>query len=229
MTETAIILQVCGPVVKACQLSINIRRAKENSQADARAIVWECSESTPWGNRLSCETNTQTRLPASAELRDSGRGWLWKLLFNQEAGTARYMRRNPLTAAIAVKKLALDGHCHDPLSALEAVRLGISDRQTDLRVHGTAGVGRFVLTAGLEGQEALELPAGRFQTLRLACQVSLITGEDWDQEKGPYPFTLWLSHDQLRLPLRAAAPTSLGDLTMQAIEISTSRASLLAR
>jgi hypothetical protein len=179
-----------------------------------------CSGATPWGNQLSCEIDPESLLPLSAELGESSGGWLWRLLFDQNSGQVRFMRRSPLTSAISVQKQILFKPCYDPVSALEALRKRIGPGQKSLSIKGTAGEEQFEFQALLDGEEMLEVPAGQFEALRLACQVHILPNGGPPQESGPNSFMLWLTNDEMRMPLKAEAQTPFGLLTILATRIS---------
>lgn len=195
------------------------RMAGGDDDASHLALSLLCTAPTPWGDLLSCQADPGTLLPAIAELGNNRGDWLWRIMFNQESGQTRFMRRNPMTASIAVSKQSLEPPCYDPVSALETLRLTIGRDQPELRLSGSAGVGNFILQASLDGKERIEVPAGAFDAYRLACQVSTFPAGKVDRGQNSYHLTLWLSRDERRLPLRAEAETVMGDIIVVATEV----------
>ncbi len=107
---------------------------------------------------------------------------------------------------------------HDPLSALLALRGWKAPRGGRVTVYSLGGtrVWRNVFT--VEGREDVDGPLGRRAAIRIrgvATRITPVTLVD-DNSKPPRTFTVWLTDDRERIPIRLTAHTELGDVVANA-------------
>jgi hypothetical protein len=103
---------------------------------------------------------------------------------------------------------------HDPLSATLALRAWKAPAGTRALLYSLGGVRMWKTTLTHEGSEELKTEIGRRRAVRIAgVSVSLTPSFDEDRAKPPRTFTIWVSDDDQRVPLRITARTELGDVT----------------
>lgn len=103
---------------------------------------------------------------------------------------------------------------HDPLSATLALRAwkpATGTRATMYSLGGTR-LWRNVLT--FEATEELKTEIGKRRAMRIsAVSIRLTRTFEEDNSKPPRTWTLWISDDDQRIPLKITAHTELGDVT----------------
>lgn len=109
-------------------------------------------------------------------------------------------------------------HTHDPLSALLALRGWEAPRGGRVTVYSLGGVRVWRSVFTVEGREDVDGPLGRRAAIRIrgvSTRISPVTLVD-DTSKPPRTFTVWLTDDRQRIPLRLTAHTELGDVVANA-------------
>lgn len=109
-------------------------------------------------------------------------------------------------------------HTHDPLSALLALRGWEAPRGGRVTVYSLGGVRVWRSVFTVEGREDLDGPLGRRAAIRIrgvSTRISPVTLVD-DTSKPARTFTVWLSDDRQRIPIRLTAHTELGDVVANA-------------
>jgi len=109
-------------------------------------------------------------------------------------------------------------HTHDPLSALLALRGWEAPRGGRVTVYSLGGVRVWKNIFTVEGREDVDGPLGRRAAIRIrgmSTRIQPVTLLD-DTSKPPRTFTVWLTDDRQRIPIRLTAHTELGDVVANA-------------
>jgi len=109
-------------------------------------------------------------------------------------------------------------HTHDPLSALLALRGWDAPRGGRASVYSIGGTRLWKNVFTVEGREEVDGPLGRRAAIRIrgmSTRIQPVTLVD-DTSKPPRTFTVWLTDDRQRIPIRFAAHTELGDVVANA-------------
>jgi hypothetical protein len=114
-----------------------------------------------------------------------------------------------------VKRVLPPAEVYDPLGALLVMR-GLDAPDGARAVFYTLGGQRLWRTElTVAGREELRGPLGRFACVRLeGVSTRLATNLKDDTRKPPRRFSVWISDDARRLPLRITAHTELGDVNV---------------
>lgn len=106
---------------------------------------------------------------------------------------------------------------HDPLSLMLALRGWNTPANRPIVMYSLGGLRLWKNVFTLVGREELDGPLGRRATLRIVGVSSRLTGHgDDDRGRATRSYTIWLSDDALRIPVRIVATTELGAVTAQA-------------
>ncbi len=106
---------------------------------------------------------------------------------------------------------------HDPLTILLALRAWEAPRGGRATAYSLGGVRVWKNVFTVEGREDVDSPLGRRAAIKIAGESRRITAQlEDDTSKPARTFTVWLSDDAQRIPLRFAAHTELGDVVAQA-------------
>jgi len=109
-------------------------------------------------------------------------------------------------------------HTHDPLSALLALRGWDAPRGGRVTVYSLGGTRVWKNVFTVEGREDVDGPLGRRAAIRIrgvSTRIQSVTLVD-DTSKPPRTFTVWLTDDRQRIPIRLTAHTELGDVVANA-------------
>jgi hypothetical protein len=102
---------------------------------------------------------------------------------------------------------------HDPLSILLALRAWGAPRGGRATLYSLGGVRLWKNVFTLDGSEELDGPLGRRGAVRIRGVSTRITAALADDTtRPPRTFTVWLSDDAQRIPLRFAAHTEVGEV-----------------
>jgi hypothetical protein len=103
---------------------------------------------------------------------------------------------------------------HDPLSATLALRAWSAPVGTRAVFYSLGGVRIWKTTVTFEGTEELSTALGRRRAVRLSgVSIRLHRSFEEDHSKPERHFSIWVSDDDQRVPLKITARTELGDVT----------------
>jgi hypothetical protein len=109
-------------------------------------------------------------------------------------------------------------YVHDPLSSMFLLRAWEANDGARARFWTLGGTRLWRTDLVVEARETVETPLGTRACIRIAgVSQRMASATREDQSKKPRTFTLWLSDDELRLPLRVAAHTEYGDILVTAM------------
>lgn len=157
------------------------------------------SEAVISGNRLRVETHWRRSEPA-VDMRVS----------RQAAPVRKVVRRLPLLET------------HDPLSALLLIRSWRAPVGSHAVLYALGGQRLWRTQIRVEGREEVTGRLGDRPAVRMSgTSTRLTSGLRDDLSKPPRTFTLWLSNDDERIPLRILARTELGPVEITATSYQT--------
>ncbi len=188
---------------------------------------------------LSAEAESSGLLAAVKEIRDDQRAWIdadtgAPVRSESEANTSGKLIKvqtvftpDGKSAALAiqigagaarkmVRKLP-DGGVYDPLGVLLVMRAWRAPvgARTGFYTLGGQRLWRTQLT--VEGVEELRTPLGKSMTVKLTgVSTRLHASGQIDASKPPRKFTVWVTDDERRIPVKIRAHTELGDLDVTA-------------
>jgi hypothetical protein len=106
---------------------------------------------------------------------------------------------------------------YDPMSALMAIRGWNAPDGAEIVIHALGGVRMWRTVITVEAREELDTSVGRRKTIRIRGTSTRLTPDlSDDLAKPPRSFTVWLSDDKDRIPLRIAAQTEYGEVVVRA-------------
>lgn len=110
---------------------------------------------------------------------------------------------------------------HDPLSAILMLRRWDAPTGARAAFYTLGGQRLWRTELVVEARESIDCPIGTRAAIRIAGVSTRMTPAFADDlSKKPRTFTLWLSDDAQRIPLRVAAHTELGDVMIDATSYS---------
>jgi len=105
---------------------------------------------------------------------------------------------------------------HDPLSAILVLRNWTAANGSRAVFTTLGGLRIWRTDVVVEGREELSGPLGKRQTIRIAGVSRRMIGNRPDRRHKPRTFTLWLSEDPERIPLKIIATTEYGEILVSA-------------
>lgn len=122
-------------------------------------------------------------------------------------GVGRVVRSTRTLPAIAT---------HDPVSAILRLRGFRAPEGTRAVFHTLGGLRVWQTELLVAGVEDIDGPLGKRAALKMTGISRRMTGPHLDAKHKPRSFTVWLSDDDARVPLRIEAHTELGDIVVTA-------------
>jgi hypothetical protein len=108
---------------------------------------------------------------------------------------------------------------HDPLSALLMIRGWQAPDGARATFYTLGGQRLWRTDLTVEGREAIDCTLGTHRAIKLSGVSTRMTPAlTDDNSRKPRTFTVWLSDDASRIPLRVVAHTELGDVMVEATE-----------
>jgi hypothetical protein len=106
---------------------------------------------------------------------------------------------------------------HDPLSATLVLRAWNAPKGTRALLYSLGGVRMWKTVLTVEGHEELKTALGKRKTVRIGgVSTRLRPSFEEDTRKPPRTFTLWVTDDDQRIPVKIAARTELGEVVANA-------------
>lgn len=106
---------------------------------------------------------------------------------------------------------------HDPLSATLVLRAWNAPKGTRALLYSLGGVRLWKTVLTIEGHEEMRTAVGKRRTVRIAgVSTRLKPSFEEDKSKPPRTFTIWVSDDDQRIPVKIAAKTEMGDIVAAA-------------
>ena len=106
---------------------------------------------------------------------------------------------------------------HDPLSATLVLRAWTAPKGTRALLYSLGGVRLWKTVLTIEGFEELKTAVGKRRTVRIGgVSTRLRAGFDEDKSKPQRTFTLWVTDDDQRIPVKVTARTEMGDVVASA-------------
>jgi hypothetical protein len=107
---------------------------------------------------------------------------------------------------------------HDPLSSMFLLRAWDARDGARARFWTLGGTRLWKTELTVEGRETLDTPLGTRACVRIAgVSRRMLSAERVDEKKKPRTFTVWMSDDRQRIPLKIAAHTEYGDILVTAM------------
>jgi len=107
-------------------------------------------------------------------------------------------------------------YAHDAIGVLGALRAWEGTPGTTLYFFAVSGSRMWYIELTCDAQEIIDTVKGAYPTLRFQGHAERLTGRMIVDDKRPARrFTMWISEDANRLPLRIEASTEYGDVTME--------------
>jgi hypothetical protein len=106
---------------------------------------------------------------------------------------------------------------HDPLSALLRLRRLSGEPGAKVFFFALGGQRLWRTELGVTGHEVVTVPLGAIPALRLVGSSTRLSGSfATDTSRKPRTFTVWISDDEYRVPLRVVAQTEYGEVRIDA-------------
>jgi hypothetical protein len=106
---------------------------------------------------------------------------------------------------------------HDPLSATLVLRAWNAPKGTRALLYSLGGVRLWKTVLTIEGHEEMRTAVGKRKTVRIAgVSTRLKPSFEEDKSKPPRTFTLWVTDEDQRIPVKIAARTEMGDIVASA-------------
>jgi hypothetical protein len=110
-----------------------------------------------------------------------------------------------------------EGETYDPLAAMLVLRGWDAPVGTRGLMHSFSGRTLWRSELVVEAKEVLKTKLGKLPALRTSgVAYRLLSSGAVDQRKPPRRFTVWVSDDEWRIPLRVVAVTEMGDVVVEA-------------
>ncbi len=190
-------------------------------------LVHQAAANTFWNDRMESIVDSNSLLPyqMTTIIKDGGKFWEEKIIFDRSLGRARFFHQNRENGKMIVDHVDIDQTSMDPLAAFYYMRKRLSPTKPFMELEGITGPRRFTLTGKLTGEETIDVSAGTFKTYR-----SELIMKYWDRDGNvgqeierprDNPFTLWVTQDEHRFPVRIRYRLPLGSLWIEAISVKS--------
>jgi hypothetical protein len=112
---------------------------------------------------------------------------------------------------------------HDPLSAALVLRAWTPPKGTRAVLYSLGGSRLWKTVLTVEGIEEMKTAIGKRKVLRISgVSIRMKPSLDEDKSKPPRSFTVWVTDDDQRVPVKLTATTELGDLVVKATSYEAS-------
>jgi hypothetical protein len=109
-------------------------------------------------------------------------------------------------------------YVHDPLSSLFLLRAWPARDGARARFWTLGGTRLWKTDLAVEGRETVDTPLGARPCVKISgVSTRMLSATHADRKKKPRTFTVWMSDDAQRIPIKIAAHTEYGDILVTAM------------
>jgi len=199
----------------------------QNGPEPTYRLTHQAAMNSFWNDRMESVIDSRSLLPYMMQtiIKDGNKKWREKVVFDRQDQKATFIHQNHKTGETLIEQFSIDPGSMDPLSAFYNLRHRIGPHCRSAVFEGLTGSRRFKIQGKLLGQENVEVPAGRFGTYKIECTLSYwpCEGKEKQLKKDAKDeiksFTLWVTRDSHRYPVKIRYRLSVGSLWVRAISI----------
>ena len=211
-----------GEIRVGARCSIDGRTALPVVSTGRSAGIVKMFQSARSDVRTLVDAETNTPIEAAWDMKLGARGQVLDQLFGEGSYRFKQTREvpdKPAKTSYGELRLPFDGTPHDGHTSLGHLRHWKPD--PGARGHIYAIYGRYVWRADLtyRGVETVTTPLGTQRASRIDGLATKLLGKDLKPSAlTPHrPFTMWISDDERRVPLRVLVETALAKVTLEVV------------
>ncbi|MBW2000117.1 MAG: DUF3108 domain-containing protein, partial [Deltaproteobacteria bacterium] len=187
-------------------------------------LTHQAASNTFWNDRMESVVDPSTLLPEQMEtiIKDKNGKRKETIIFQRSLGKAMYIKQARRDGTETIESIEITSRSMDPLSAFYYMRKRLSPENPFLELQGITGSRRFLMSGRVVGEEGIKVSAGRFKTFRFECTLKFWkNGSKEDKNEGleksrANSFTLWVTKDKNRFPVKIRYGLALGSLNVVA-------------
>lgn len=223
-----IVFQVKWLGIKFMNTYMETKSARTDSDASRLILVHKPYKNWFWNDLNTSLVDPLTLLPhqVNSIVENAEGGREERIFFDHQNHTALIEVLNNSSGQRSRSEVSISANAMDQLSAFYVMRKRISMDHDEIQLSGITGKKRFLFQARLVGSEEVSVPAGTFESLRVACEFTYwpLGQEQGRLEQKPKKgdtkrITIWLSDDENRVPLIMKHSLALGTVWIRATQV----------
>ncbi|MBW2067013.1 MAG: DUF3108 domain-containing protein, partial [Deltaproteobacteria bacterium] len=187
-------------------------------------LTHQAASNTFWNDRMESVVDPSTLLPEQMEtiIKDKNGKRKETIIFQRSLGKAMYIKQDKGEGTETIESIEISSRSMDPLSAFYYMRKRLSPDNPFLEIGGITGSRRFLMSGRVVGEEGIKISAGRFKTFRFECTLKFWKNDSKEGRNGRLEkskgnsFTIWVTKDEDRFPVKIRYGLALGSLNVVA-------------
>ncbi|MBW2137549.1 MAG: DUF3108 domain-containing protein [Deltaproteobacteria bacterium] len=187
-------------------------------------LTHQAASNTFWNDRMESLVDPDTLLPEQMEtiIKDKKGKRKERIIFQRPLGKAMYIKQDKEKGTETIDSIAISSRSMDPLSAFYYMRKRLSLESPFLELQGITGTRRFLMSGRVVGEDEIKVSAGRFRTFRFECTLKFWKNDSKEgrnersEDAKANAFTLWVTRDDNRFPVKIRYGLALGSLNVVA-------------